>query len=500
MKQKLVLNTVCSLLQQGIAVLCGLIVPRLILVAYGSEVNGLIQSVTQFLGLVTFMELGVGQVLQSALYKPLAEGDSRRVSEVLASGNRFFRRIAQILLVYVLLLMIAYPLLVERHFGWLYTAAMVGILSLGSFAQYYFGIIDRLLLNADQRGYIQYISQMIALIVNVVLSFVLIRMGAGVHMVKLAASLVFMARPFAVRIYIKRHYSLERNVRYEGEPIAQKWNGVAQHVSAVVLEGTDAIVLTMFSTLGNVSVYSVYHLVIAGVKQVYTSATAGLQSAVGALWASGDQKLLRRRFGSMEIVLHAFVVVFFSCTGLLILPFVQVYTVGITDVEYIQPLFAVLLVVSHGIRCLRTPYNIMILAAGHYKQTQRCHIVATVLNLVISVATVSAWGLVGVAIGTLIAFAYQTVWMAVYDAKHLLQRPIRFFVKQLAADGVAVLLICLAASGIELGAVSYAAWFVMAVKVGAVSLVVTGCTTGVFFFYETKAALTMLRKKTIRGR
>ena len=58
------------------------------------------------------------------------------------------------------------------------------------------------------------------------------------------------------------------------------------------------------------------------------------------------------------------------------------------------------------------PYNILILAAGHYKQTQSNYIIAMILNIVVSIATVKMWGLVGVAIGTLIAMAYQTVWMA----------------------------------------------------------------------------------------
>ena len=48
----------------------------------------------------------------------------------------------------------------------------------------------------------------------------------------------------------------------------------------------------------------------------------------------------------------------------------QVYTAGINDANYIQPLFAVLLVLANAVHCLRMPYNLMILAGGHYKQTQ----------------------------------------------------------------------------------------------------------------------------------
>ena len=162
MKKKLALNTVTSLLLQIITVICGFITPRLFLSAYGSDVNGLVQSVTQFLGIISFLELGIGQVIQSELYKPLAIKDNHTVNCVLASGNKFFKRIAYMLFGYVVLLIVVFPLSIEATFDWVYTATLIVAISIGSFAQYYFGIIDRILLNADQRGYIQYLSQIIA--------------------------------------------------------------------------------------------------------------------------------------------------------------------------------------------------------------------------------------------------------------------------------------------------------------------------------------------------
>ena len=82
-----------GLLLQVTTVLCGFVLPRAILNRYGSDVNGLLNSIAQFLQMIAFLELGVGAVIRSALYKPLADGDTVKVSEVLASGNRFFRKI-----------------------------------------------------------------------------------------------------------------------------------------------------------------------------------------------------------------------------------------------------------------------------------------------------------------------------------------------------------------------------------------------------------------------
>lgn len=494
MKIKLALNTITSILLQVVTVISGFIIPRLILLQYGSNVNGLVQSITQFLGVITCLELGVGQVIQSALYKPLAKGDRKSFNEILASGDAFFKRIARILFVYVIILTVIYPFVIKNEFGHVYILFLIVSISISSFAQYYFGIIDNILLNADQKGYIQYASQILAIILNTAVCALLIRMNLTIQVVKLSASLIYLMRPFVVRMYVNRHYRIDRNIKYDKEPIEQKWNGIAQHVSAFILNGTDTIVLTVFSTLDNVSIYSVYHMVVYGVHQLYQSATAGVHALVGDLWAKQEIKRLQRFYDYIEIVLHFSTVFLFSCTGILIIPFISVYTRGIADINYIQPVFGILIVLAHAAQCIKTTYNIIILAGGHYKQTQKCHIISAILNIVISIGCVYKYGLIGVALGTVISMMYQMVWMAFYDSKNLLKRPFRNFIKQIIADIVTVITIICAASCIKLKAYTYFAWAVMAIKVALLAAGIVGVMAFVLYPKKMKEMVSGLLK------
>ena len=90
MHKKLQLNTITSLLLEIVTIVSGFILPRLIMEEYGSSVNGLVNSITQFIGIIAFLEFGVGKVIQSALYKPLAEKDNEQIifSEKIRSGAR----------------------------------------------------------------------------------------------------------------------------------------------------------------------------------------------------------------------------------------------------------------------------------------------------------------------------------------------------------------------------------------------------------------------------
>lgn len=480
-KKNLTLNTVASLGLQIITVISGLIIPRLLMGSFGSDINGLLQSISKFLTLITLMEFGIGAVLQSSLYKPLAVEDEDQIGRIMTSGAKLYHRIAIVLGVYVVCLGVGMSIFFLDSYDFAFTFALVLIVSVGSFAQYLFGAVDQVFLNAAQKGYIMYGSISLSLILNVILTAFLIKLGCGIHMVKLVSSAVFLLRPFLIRWYINRHYRINRRMKYSKEPIAQKWNGVAQHFCYVILESTDAIVLTMFSTLANVSIYSVYNSIVFGIKSLLNAFAKGAQALIGDMIAKKETEKLAEFFAAVEFTVHTTTVLLFSMTGILILPFVSVYTLGITDANYIQPLFAGIIVTAYAVHTLRTPYNIVIMAAGHYKQTQHSYIIAAVANVILSIVLVNLFGLVGVSVGTLVAMLYQTVWMMRYTSKHLVEWPFRNMAKQIMIDLVNVGIICCATSWITFGEQTFLAWIVMALKVGVIAVGVVMGTSALFY-------------------
>lgn len=473
-KTKLMLNSASSLIYQVITIICGFILPRFFLSFYGSAVNGLVSSITQFLGFISLAECGVGAVVQSALYKPLADNDMQEMSKIIVSADRFFKRIAYILSGYTAILMVFYPLITLKSFDYLFTLILIFVISISSFAQYYLGMTYRLLLNADQLGFIQYSIHSVALILNTVSCILLMKAGASIQIVKLATSLIFLAQPVLLAVIAKKKYKIDHKIQFTGEPIKQKWNGLAQHIATVILGNTDTVVLTLLSTLENVSVYAVYHLVVNGVKQIVSSMTNGIQAMLGNMFAKNETVELNRSFSHIEWFLHTLITLVFSITAVLIVPFVRVYTADISDANYIVPAFAYLITIAQAAYCLRLPYNIMVLAAGHYKQTQWSAIIEAAINIIVSVVLVFNFGLIGVAIGTLAAMAYRTIYLAWYLSRSIIYRPLKHFLKHILTDTVCVVLLFgivkLFSAFFTLGQISYASWMLLAVKVGCAAL------------------------------
>lgn len=496
--KQLRINTVVGILSQLVTLVCGFIVPRLILGYYGTEVNGLVSSITHFLTFISLAECGMGVVVQSSLYKPLADGDDEKISTVIVSANRFFRKIGILLVGYIISLFFIYPTFVDTSFDSWYTITLIAAISISTFVQYFICMSYRLLLTADQKGYIQLSFSILTQIVNTILCIILARLGSSIQILKLCTSVVMLLQPLLLVIYVKKRYKINKKVQVIGEPIKQKWNGVAQHIAYVVLENTPIIVLTFFSAIANVSIYNVYYLVVVGIKNLINSAVSGMQPLLGRMYAKGENELLNSTFSYYEWVMHIVVVFLYTCTAVLIVPFVQVYTLGITDANYILPTFGILISMAQMMFCLRTPYNAMIFVAGHYKQTQNSAIIEAVLNITISIVLVLYLGIVGVAVGTLVAVTYRMVYLAFYLRKNILMRPLSSFFKHIIIDIIAIGVSLFATSKFQLTDTSYTSWIIMALKVAPIVGAIVVLLNIVFYKKLTKSAFSkFFRKKTV---
>ncbi|MBE6050944.1 MAG: sugar isomerase [Clostridium sp.] len=492
--KKLFLNISTALLNQVVIAVCGLILPRAILSQFGSEVNGLVSSITQFLAAIAFLELGVGAVVQSSLYKPLVDKDDIMISKIIISANSFFKKVALVLTIYTVSLTFLYPVIVNNQFDFIFTASLVIIISISSFAQYYFGITNQILLNADQKSYIQLLLQSGTQILNTIFCIVLINSGSSIQIVKLTTSIIYMMRPLFQWYYVRKNYKIDYSIKVDEEPIKQKWNGFAQHLAAVVLDKTDVMILTVFSTLDNVSIYGVYYLVVNSLSKFVVSSTTGLQSYLGSLIAKGEKEKVEEAFSRMEIISHLAITLIFTICGCLLVPFVFVYTKGINDANYIVPVFSVLITIANAAYSFRNSYNVIIKAAGHYKETQASAFIEMFINIIVSVVLVIRFGLVGVAIGTLSAMVYRTVYFIYYTCKIVNHSPKKFWYNILV-DIIECILICIIFSFIQNDVSNYLQWFILAVKTTVVATIVCFACNYIFFRDKLVSAISNFKKR-----
>jgi len=431
-RKKALKNIIFSLLLQIVTIICGFITPSLIIKNYGSSVNGLISSITQFLSYIMLLEAGVGPVLKAALYKPIAKKNKEEVYALLRTGQNYFRKISYFFIAYIILLSLIYPIIVSDQFDFFFTLSLIIIMAVSTFFEYYMGITYRIYLNASQNTYIISCIQLFTLIVNTVAVVVLINLGFSIHIVKLVTTLIFVTRPILQYLYTSRVEKIRLDKMGEEAILDNKWDGLSQHIASTIHTNTDVSVLTVFcKNITEVSVYSVYYMVISGIRQLIRSFTNSIDSSFGDMLSRDEMDNLNKKFNIYETGYFIIVSIVYLCTLVLIVPFISSYTYGVTDVNYIQYGFAYLLVLGEFIWAIRQPYNELIKAAGHFKETKKGAWIEAIVNIIISVLMVIKYGLIGVAIGTLISILIRTIEFIYHANKCILKRPIITSIKKI---------------------------------------------------------------------
>jgi O-antigen/teichoic acid export membrane protein len=429
-RKKAILNTLAGFSYQVTSIISGFILPYLILRAFGSQYNGLISSVTQFFGIISLFRLSISGVTRAALYKPLSERKIDDVSAIILATQNFIRKIAKIFLVAMVIFAIFYPFIVKNNFDYLFTFSLILILGFGTFIQYYFGIPYQILLQADQRQGFLFILQILAVIVNTLLAVFLIYIGASIHIIKFFGAVSFSLIPFILFFYTNKKYNLNKHITPNDNALRQKWDSFGHATAVFIHSNTDIILLTLFTNVYEVSVYMVYSLVTNGLKTLFKSLTISVGPTFGDMLAKNEINSIKKNFDLFEYLSISFGTMLFTTAGIMMLPFISIYTFGVEDVEYIRPVFSFILVLSSAFFCFRIPYQMITEVAGHFKETRNGAFFEAFANIIISLFFFIKIGLVGVAIGTLFATVFRTLQYVFYLRNNILKRSIFLFFKQ----------------------------------------------------------------------
>lgn len=491
--KKAIINTFASLGNELVSVICGLILPRLILRAFGSSYNGLVSSIGQFISCISLMRAGISGVTRAALYKPLAEKNDQEISSIINATEKFFRKVALIFAVGIVAFAVLYPIVVVKEFDWLFSFSLILILAISTFVQYYFGLTYQMLLIADQKQKIVSYFRIISVVTNTVFAAILIKCGAGIHVVKLGSAAAFAITPIAISIYVKKHYNIDRKAAPNTVAIKQRWDALGHEIANFINTNTDVIVLTIFAGVKEVSVYTVYNHVIASIRKIVTNCTISFGAAFGDMYARKQYDLMHDNLGIFEIVIFSVASIVYSVSVSMIRSFALIYTHGVNDVSYDRPLFGIIITLAGLFTCFRIPYYVITTSVGHYKQTRNGAFIEAGLNIVISVACVIKFGIVGVAIGTLVAAAFRSFQYAIYLGKNILNRSIMLFIKHVAVSLSICLVVYLISCVLPINDDSIPMWLLKAISLTAISTVLVLATDLIFWKKDTKLFVAKVR-------
>lgn len=455
--KKAILNILTSLIYQILLIISGLIVPKLILETYGSACNGVVSSAVQFMSVISLLTIGLTGATRVELYKSLGKNEKEKTSDIMYSTNKYLHKVAYILILYTIILAIVYPYISNTDLSNRFVFAIIVTVGIGKFFEYFLGLPYRILLQADQKNYIEQSVMIFGCIIYTILSYLMIKKGSSLVTVKLMNAGVSFVGMCILCIYARHTYELKGKMIGKIVELPQRKAAAMHSIANLVHQNSALVILTFFSDVKMISVYSVYYYVIGQIKNIMSAFSGGLEAAFGNMWVKGEYENLKRRFCFYEYLIYSVVIIIFSCVWNLIIPFISLYTENVTDTNYILPIFAVLVSIAEIIYCIRQPYTTLIYATGKYKETQQIAVIEALVNIVISISLVIKVGLYGVAIGTLVANMVRTLFYIWYTSKVIIRRKFKEIFYRISYFCV-TFLVCVYAENLVLGFMDINKW------------------------------------------
>lgn len=119
--------------------------------------------------------------------------------------------------------------------------------------------------------------------------------------------------------------------------------------------------------------------------------------------------VFKKAYGDFEYIYYFMVSVIYSITLVTILPFIEVYTKGVNDIQYTSFAFAILFVSNGILYNLKTPQGMLVIAAGLYRETRIQSTIQAAILVVGGIIFGARNGLTGIMFASCLSNLYRCI-------------------------------------------------------------------------------------------
>lgn len=457
-------NIVFGLMSQLLIMAVSIILPRLIISSYGSDLNGVTSAITQVFTYISLLQAGIGNASLNLLYKNIADESREGISDTISATKAYFRGMVPVYVIAVTIFCVIYPLITNTTASASLLRAVIVVQGIGALVDFYFSNTFTQLLLADGKNYVVANLNLLVKALSAVVQILLINLGYSIVVIQSSYAVLYIIKAVILNVYVKKTYPW-LVVKKNGDKsiLKQRKAFMIHEISNVIFQSTDVFMITTFCSGILASVYAVYQLVYTSINTFIAIFNKGIDFILGQEYNRGidGYKVIHDAY---ETLYMAMVFAFMTVACILTIPFVKIYTSGITDANYIDYLLPILFAAIQVLSCSRAVSAKLIAISGHARNTQINTIIEAVLNLTASLIFVQFWGVHGVLYGTIVALLYRTNDVIIYaNMKILKRKPFKTY-KNMLADIVLMVLFILVFHSIslkEMGVMSFLGWGVV---------------------------------------
>lgn len=429
---KSVYISLSSLLLTFVNGLFGLIITRSIVLTYGSDINGLNSTVTQFISMLLIIESGFTLATNVALFGPLSRYEITTINSILSATKNIFLKIGLAFFVIGSAFSFAYLFLLKTNVSKdvAFIFFLLTIISTSFTLSY--TTKYKILLMSEQKEYILNLINIFTVLIFQSALLLFISINANILFIRLILAINVIVNGFIVAYVCKDKYKF---INFNEKPDYTLIKGTSyllvQKITSVIYSTVPIVFIS--ATVGTIyaSVYFVYSSIFTILKSIVYAFINAPRMGIGKLIVEKNRLYVLNIFYQYQLLVNIFTTTLLSVAVVLTIPFVKLYMQGAKDINYVDYHIMFLLTGIVFFELVHIPSGNIINMSGNFKTSRDMQLVACFVVIIAMIFGNKYFGFHGIIFAVLLTSILLAVLEIFYVNLIYFKSPIFNFFKLL---------------------------------------------------------------------
>ena len=370
------------------------------------------------LTILSFAELGIGTAIIYNMYKPVAEDDKEKIKSLMKLYKQSYNIIGVIVFILGLLVIPFMGYIVKDVPNIKENIIFIYLLFLFNTSVSYFFTYKKSIIIAYQKQCIINNIDTLCYIFRGLLEIIILIVTKNFILYLLIEIVMTILENVVIAIkankmfpYLK-DYDVKKIDKLEKKRIFENVKSlVVYQFGAVVMNGTDNILISSLINVNTVGLCSNYTMIINAIKSVLQTSLNGITASIGNLNATGSVEQKEKIFYQLTFINY---IIYSFCTIsfiVLLNPFVEIWLGS----KYVLTLsVSIALSTSFFIDGIRQPGFAYRTTLGLFNKSKMTPYIGTITNIVLSILLCKMMGVTGIFVATCIAQLCSYSWIDPY--------------------------------------------------------------------------------------
>lgn len=394
-------------------------VNRIVLInTIGVEYLGISGLFTSVITILSIGELGIGTAICYALYKPLAQGDTKKICAIMNLLKNAYRIVGVSIAAFGVIFYPFLPYFMKGTTDLVNVDIVYALYIADSAFSYFFFAYKSALLQADQKKYVVNIIGNIASVATIALRTLVLAITKSYIAYMVVQTVGNISKSLAGALAVNKRYPYLREGKKEKLSTAERkdifknlFALALNRISLTLMNSTDNLIIANRISMIVVGFYSNYALITNAITQLVKSIFSAFTASIGNLFAGEDKQkseFIFRCLNFLNFWVYGFCAV---CLFNLFNPFIALVWGKDMVFDELTVLIIVLNFLTEGLQNAVMSYKD---ACGIFWQGRYRPLASVIINIVLSVVLANVMGVAGIFLGTIISRFVTTWW---FDAR-----------------------------------------------------------------------------------